>query len=310
MNMTLRQIEAFLAVANLQSFTAAGKSMHITQGAISGLIKELESHVGVPLFDRTSRRVSLSQDGKKFLPVAQKAFQGFEMTERFAADLKKKRSEVLRIVSAPLMACTLLPLYIEKFSHETPGIRIELINAVPPEVQHSILGGDATLGFGPQRPLALGIAAEILFCTTVRMISRPDHPLAGKRITWDDVKKEPLIIVGHESNSWIASYVGSSKDFTIAHVVSQMSTALSLAAAGLGIVVARPYSMLLAKGYGLTCTPVRKPELRKNIMLYYHKDRKPSVPATLFMSFVRRYIEENPQTTLMDAIIADLAPER
>ena len=307
MNITLRQVEAFLTVANLRSFTAAGKSMHITQGAVSGLIRELESHVGVPLFDRTSRMVTLSPDGEKFLPVAQKAFQEFEMTERFAADLKQMRSGVLRIVGAPLMACTLLPLYIARFARVAPDIRVELIDEVPPGVQHSILNGDAMLGFGPQRLLEQDIVSETLFATPVRMISRPDHPLAGRQIEWDDVKKEPLILIGRESISWIASDVGGKTSFTVTHVVSQMSTAFGLVAAGQGIVVAGPFSMLLAKGYGLTCTPVSNPVFTRNMMLYYHKSRKLSVPAILFLSFLREYVAQNPPNTIIDATVADIA---
>lgn len=68
MNLTIRQFRAFLAVADLRSFTAASKYLCITQGAVSGLINEMESQMEVSLFDRTSRVVKLSPDGEKFHP--------------------------------------------------------------------------------------------------------------------------------------------------------------------------------------------------------------------------------------------------
>ena len=112
MQLTLRQIEAFLTVANLRSFTAAGASLHITQSAVSNLIKDLEAQVGVPLFDRTSRFVSLSPDGRELYTLAQKAFHEFLLMEKYAADLSSLRSGRVRIVGAPLIACTLLPLLL------------------------------------------------------------------------------------------------------------------------------------------------------------------------------------------------------
>lgn len=62
MNLTIRQFRAFLAVADLRSFTAASKYLCITQGAVSGLINEMESQMEVSLFDRTSRVVKLSPE--------------------------------------------------------------------------------------------------------------------------------------------------------------------------------------------------------------------------------------------------------
>ena len=113
MQMTVRQIEAFLMVADMRSFTAAGTALHITQSAVSNLIKDLEGQVGVPLFDRTSRFVSLSPDGREFYGLAQKAFHEFLLMEKYAGDLCSLRAGRVRIVGAPLIACTLLPLLPE-----------------------------------------------------------------------------------------------------------------------------------------------------------------------------------------------------
>ena len=104
MQMTLRQIEAFLMVADMRSFTAAGTALHITQSAVSNLIKDLEGQVGVPLFDRTSRFVSLSPDGREFYGLAQKAFHEFLLMEKYAGELCSLRAGRVRIVGAPRMA--------------------------------------------------------------------------------------------------------------------------------------------------------------------------------------------------------------
>lgn len=305
-NITLRQFEAFLAVAGLRSFTAAGRSLNITQSAISGLIKELEAQIGVPLFDRTSRTVILSPDGENFLPVARKALYEFELAERYAKELKNRRSGLIRLVGAPLIACTLLPVYMAEFSRLAPDIRIELLDEPMSRVQQCIRNGDASLGFGPERTLEPDITARTLFHTRVSMVCRPDHPLAQKRVTWAMLKNEPLIVVGRESINKIAADTGGQGSFRIAHVVGQMPTACALAAAGQGVVVAGPFSMLLAKGYGLIAVPVFKPVLNRAMMLYTHCNRTLSSLDAAFVSFLDAYMAKNDPNAAADRTVADM----
>ncbi len=306
-NITLRQFEAFLAVANLHSFTAAGKYLHITQSAVSGLIKELEAQIGVALFDRTSRAVFLSPDGETLLPVARKALNEFELAERYAGELKNRRSGLIRLVGAPLIACTLLPIYMAEFSRIAPDISIKMLDEPMSRVQRCILNGDASLGFGPERPLEPDIMARTLFNTPVSMICRPDHHLAKKKITWSMIKKEPLIIVGRESIAKISSDIGGRGSFRIAHVVDQMPTACALAASGQGIVVAGPFSILLARGYGLVVAPIFKPVLNRAMMLYMHRNRALGAPDSLFISFLEGYLKKNDPNLPAGRTVADMA---
>ena len=73
MNVTLRQLRAFLAVTRTGSFTLAAESLYITQSALSGLIKELEQVLGVRLFDRSTRRIQLSEVGRGIYPLIEKS---------------------------------------------------------------------------------------------------------------------------------------------------------------------------------------------------------------------------------------------
>ena len=70
MNVTLRQLRAFCALAHTSSFTEAAGSLHVTQSALSGLIKELEQILGVQVVHRSTRKVQLSEAGREFYPLA------------------------------------------------------------------------------------------------------------------------------------------------------------------------------------------------------------------------------------------------
>src|SRR5258705_965656 len=72
MDVTLRQLRAYVAVLENASFSEAAKAMHLSQAALSGLIKELENRVGVRLLDRTTRKVSASAVGETFAPMARR----------------------------------------------------------------------------------------------------------------------------------------------------------------------------------------------------------------------------------------------
>ena len=90
MNVTLRQLRAFVAVARTGSFTLAAESLFITQSALSGLIKELEQALGLRLFDRSTRRVSLTAAGREFLASAESVLQHLRLAGIAAADLRDR----------------------------------------------------------------------------------------------------------------------------------------------------------------------------------------------------------------------------
>lgn len=305
MNLTLRQMEAFLAVANLRSFTAAGKSLHITQSATSALVKELEEQAGLCLFDRTSRFVALSPDGQNFFPIVQKAFQECVLAESFAHAMKTQRSGLVRVVGAPLIACTILPLIIAAFTHVAPEIHVQIVDQPMSLLQQSVARGDADVGFGPERHLELDICAQTFFVTPVSVVSREDHPFVGDTPHWEQVKREAFIAVGTEMVTRLEAEVGGDTPFNLAYVVDQMSTAFALVAARRGIVVAGPFCMLLARGYGLTVTPC-EPVVQRHMQLYTHQNRPLSSAAATFVEFATNFVRQHDPNTLTCNSLADL----
>lgn len=292
MDISYRQLVAFLAVANLRSFTAAAKVMHLTQGGVSALIKELEERSGVKLFDRTSHAVGLSTAGEDFLPYAQRAVEHFRAAERYTADLRNHRAGQVRVAGAPLIACTLLPRMIAAFSQAHPSIRVLPVDVAMSELQGMVTRGDADLGLGPERGLDVDIAGSTLFTTPVSVVCPPDHPFNGRRVTWSELHREPIIIVGPEMIDRIALEFDDGQ-FTVSLVVNHISTALGLVAVGRGVVLAGPFVSQLASAYGLTISPLVDPVLNRNMMIYEHADRWASPAAVIFKDFLRQYVRDN-----------------
>src|SRR5262249_7345602 len=124
-NATLRQLRVFSAVARHSSFARAAEELGLTAPAVSMQIKELEAEVGLPVFDRSSRKVSLTMVGEYVLAYTQRVLaamaSGEAMGRRF-----RGRGPGARDVAMVSTAKSFLPRLLASFRHEHPGIEIRL----------------------------------------------------------------------------------------------------------------------------------------------------------------------------------------
>ncbi|MGN6651991.1 LysR family transcriptional regulator [Trinickia sp.] len=107
--LSLRQLEAFVTVADHHSFSAAGDRLGLTAQAVSQLVAELETTLGFRLFDRTTRRVSLSAAGRDYLPSAQTVLRHAQAAEKAADDVRNRAAGLVRIGAPLVLASTALP---------------------------------------------------------------------------------------------------------------------------------------------------------------------------------------------------------
>ena len=132
MNVTLRQLRAFVAVAQLGSFSAAAVRLHLTQSALSMLVRSLEDEIGVPLFVRTTRSVKLTDAGRDFLPLAEQMLVDLHNA---VADTRARAERARgRIVVAvtPTFASTMLPPLLSRYRAEHPDVQVVLRDDVSP----------------------------------------------------------------------------------------------------------------------------------------------------------------------------------
>jgi DNA-binding transcriptional LysR family regulator len=102
MNITSRQLMAFVLIARHESFSRAAEQMYITQSGISLIVRDLESQLGFRLFDRTTRRVKVSERGARFLPIATRCLSDLEGA---AQDIRRGTSAAMaRLLATALIA--------------------------------------------------------------------------------------------------------------------------------------------------------------------------------------------------------------
>ena len=106
---TIRQIEAFVAVAEARGISAAAGRLGLTAQAVSQLVAELEGHLGFRVFDRTTRSVTLTTAGRDYLNAAETVLRHVQAAESVAADVRNRASGIVRVGAPLVLAATALP---------------------------------------------------------------------------------------------------------------------------------------------------------------------------------------------------------
>ena len=177
MNVTFRQLRVFAEVARLGSMARAAESLHLTPPAVSMQIKEIESQVGLPLFDREGRQVSLSTAGEYFLVHAKRLLAVLKDAENAMARLKKLEGGVLT-VGMVSTAKYFVPQLLALFHKEHPGVDVRLTVAANRDALVALMqAGEVDLSVMGRPPKEIATRAEVFAAHPMVFVCPPGHPL-------------------------------------------------------------------------------------------------------------------------------------
>ena len=163
MNISFRQIKAFLQVARLGNFTRAAEKMHVTQAGLSIMMRELEIQLNCRLFDRTTRIVSLTAAGEQFLPVATRMVAELEASAEQLGEMANKARQMLHVGVTPLISSNVLPQAWQSFRAKHPEVKVKVVDTDPLQVQALVEAGELDFGLGAFFKPAAGIEMVPLF---------------------------------------------------------------------------------------------------------------------------------------------------
>lgn len=179
--MELRQLRYFVTLASSLNYSRAADQLCITQGTLSQQISQLESELDTRLFDRTSRRVSLTDAGRMLLPLAQRTLDESAQCKRRMLEMKRLQCGTLRIGTAYCFD-RFLPDALKLMRQRHPEVTLQVCRRKSSELLVAVRACeiDLALAFVPQGFAAPGLLrVETLFVTRPCAILRRDHPLAG-----------------------------------------------------------------------------------------------------------------------------------
>lgn len=194
--MEIKQLKAFLAIAEARTFTAGAKRVSVTQAAISMQIRQLEDELGLQLFTRTPRRVILTEAGEHLLERARTILLEHDAAVAEIAELGGIEHGRLRIGSASAEFATLqLPPILKGLKRKFPNAELTVSAATSQTLVDKIMHGDIDIAFVSLPVENSSIATERLFSDEIVAIAHPMHPLARKRsITAAVLAAEKLIL--------------------------------------------------------------------------------------------------------------------
>lgn len=296
MNVTFRQLNAFVSVARYKSFTKAADELHLTQSSLSGLIKEMERQLDITLFDRTTRQIHLSDAGERLLPYALKVLDDMRLLSGEIYDLKDFHWGKVRIAASQQLAATIMPTLIKDFKQKHPDVQVSLIDCGIAEVMERVQLLDADIGIGPEYPFSTDIVAGELFSSPFYLIVRPDHSFANlTEVDWRDIPKGEIITLQSAFAEQIRTSLSldlSERLFRADYEVNFLSTALGMTQMGLGITLALTYAKTWVEQYGLVMIPLKTPIISRKFLIYTHKRRSPTPAVAVFQEFLIKHAQE------------------
>jgi DNA-binding transcriptional LysR family regulator len=194
--MEIRQLRAFVAIAETRTFTAGARRVNVTQAAISMQIRQLEEEVGLPLFTRTPRRAILTEAGEKLLERARKILREHDAALEELAELAGAEHGRLRIGSSSSSFATEdLPEILQELRERFPQANISVFSGTSEVLTEKLLNGEIDIAFVSLPIENPNIQTELLYSDEIVAIASPLHPFAKKRvISATELASGPLIL--------------------------------------------------------------------------------------------------------------------
>ncbi len=293
MNVSFRQLRAFTTIGRLGSFVDAARALNVTPAALSILIRALEDMLGFKVFDRTTRRVALSDAGQQYLQYAEQILADLRKAELFAQDVQSRKTGVVRIATTQVVTWTLLPQAFAAFQKKWPDIRIEPIDGATDQIMSAVESGQADLAINFKVPVADSLEATPLFASRAHVVCTSRHRFARRKsVPWVELNSEQIIFIGRGAEVRIQSELPDAVHLHSRYEVSNTSTALALVASGAGVAVCAGYVRPMTQMHKLRIIPLAEPTIDRPFMLYRNRSRAMSPAVAEHRAFLLKYFSQ------------------
>ena len=292
---SIRQIEGFLLASEQLSFSRASEEMHITQSAFSQLIRELESQLGVQLFDRTTRRVHLTAAGEAMRLKMQRGLHAIDDACDEARAIARVDRGHIRVASLSSLAIGIITRTLAHVRTEFPGITVSLREDANDRLVDLVASGDTDLSICTKIRSAPGLVFDPLFDDELVMVMKQENPLAKSRqIAWEQLRDERLVLTARGTStreSVAAALTRHGIDKPAEYEVASMPTSISLVRAGFGSTFISRVALLDTDRKSLKAVRMQSPALRR-MGIYRRSDRTASPAILKFIELLKLEVAE------------------
>jgi DNA-binding transcriptional LysR family regulator len=288
MNPSLRQLKAVVEIARLRSFTRAAERLHMTQQGLSLAVRELEAQLDCRLFHRTTRAVTLTDEGRRFLPTAEQAVAALEEVGASLAGMAEKSRRTLVVAATPIVAASLLPKACLAFAERRPEVVVRVVDVERTRIQQLVEGGEVDVGFGAFFKPAAGMSRKLIHrCDLVCFSPAGPKRRRGAAMKWRELGTQPLLGLPHDNDvqqlvdAQLASIGRSNEDHPS---YRNMQTILAMVEAGFGSAILPSFAMAAASQLEVAVTHLVEPQVPVD---FFQVNRKGGGRAAAELDFVQ-----------------------
>lgn len=292
MNITIKQIRAFVTVAKSSSFAEACEILHLSQPALSISIKNLETTVGGLLFVRSTRSVALTPEGEVFYPIAKNLLVDWDDAFTDLTNLFSLNRGKLTIAAMPSFASSELPAQLQEFKINYPKINIKVHDIIAENAVSMVLNGQVELALTFDPDEADYLSFEPLFTDNFIIALPEKHPLvAHDEITWQMVSQYPFITLQRPSSIRQLieqSLSDESIDLSVEFEANQLATIGQMVAINLGISAMPSLCKQQLQAQGVICKPLTSPPISRRVGIVTRKRYHLSSAAQAFIDILKK----------------------
>jgi len=190
-----KHLKHFVAVAQHGHFTRAAKALHIAQPALSISIKKLEQNLGVELFRREDRQVSLTDEGKVLYEHAKRILQQLEDAQLAIDELKGLEKGEVRLGAPSMMGSYFFPQILMAFNSRYPNLKLTLVDAGTRDIRKMLLNGELDIGMIDDVNVPDDLDTDHLLQVEMLAVVAKEHPFAKqKSVSFDAFFDNELVM--------------------------------------------------------------------------------------------------------------------
>ncbi|WP_339488162.1 LysR family transcriptional regulator [Pseudomonas sp. EL_65y_Pfl2_R95] len=271
--MSIKQLRAFLAVAQSLSFAQASHNLHLSQPALSLAIKTLEESLGGALLVRTTRNVALTREGQVLVPLARRLVADWDNTEELLRQHFTLQLGRVAIAALPSFAASLLPVALKAFRDCHPNINVTVHDVINEQVVEMVRNHRVELGVVLEPQSLEGLTFTSLYLDRFIAVVPAGSELADyKELHWSDLLSQPFIAL--QRPSAVRSLLENSLSdrhgrLPVAFESHQLVTIGRMVSQGLGVSVVPSLCREQMQALGACCLPLDQPRIEQRVGLIH-----------------------------------------
>lgn len=288
-------IEAFVSIAQRGSFQRAATHLNLSQTALSHRIRKLEADLGVKLFQRSTRQISLTPAGAELLPRAEHMLETLAQSYESLRSQGRDRLARLSIGCLPTIATCFLPGALTEFSRLWPDIAVQVHDNSAAEIAALVEQGVAEFGVTVLSAGRWDLEMKALMKERYVLLCPEGHALAGRTdVSWRDFEGMPLVRISPQTanRAILDDALGPRREFMHwRYEVQHVATAVQLVVESAALTVVPQLAFDPAARRGLVAVPIRNPIVKRTLGIVSRRGYPLSAPGQAFLDIIARRLQ-------------------